>query len=114
MCPVSETFAGEGIHDSYAVPQAGQDVLPPAFCTAQTAISAFQSADEAGEKPGTGLEIGDGDEFIHGVGLVDGAGADADAGDSAAGEVGGIGEPRCAGEAGGGVGFEQRLNHRMA
>ncbi len=55
-------------------------------------------------------EVGEVDVFVGGVGLVDGAGADADGGDASGGEVGGVGEPGGSRESDGGVGVEEVLD----
>ena len=52
-----------------------------------------QGLNELGEKGSSRFEIGNIDEFVGGVGLVDGAGTDADGGEAGVVEVGGVGEP---------------------
>lgn len=69
-----------------------------------------EGADEVGEENFAIAEEVEVEEFVLGVGLVDGAGADADGGEAGGGEVGGVGEPWGAGGFGAGVGGEEFLD----
>lgn len=88
--------------------------LPNHQYSIERARSASEMANEFVKKLRAVLEGVDGDEFVGGVGLVDAAGADADAGNTTAGEVGGVGKPRGAREFGSLAGVEQSLDARMA
>lgn len=72
-----------------------------------------QILDQTREPFGSRFEIGDGNEFVGGVGLVDGAGADADGGKAGVVEVGGIGKPRGSDQLAAGLSLGELLQPRV-